>query len=307
MRPRHAGPTGKTRTSERPQRETPGPSRPPRRTSGKPAGSAVRQAPGQVVAGLAPRASSGWRSSGSRCSRSGWCSSPSPTPRPTSPTPTRGSRPRRATSTTPTARPCSASSPSRTAPASTSPTSPTHVQDAVVAAEDRTVLDQQGHRPQGHPAGGLQQRPRRRHPGRLDDHPAVRQGLLPHARSAPGPARLKEAILSLKIQRQESKEEILQGYLNTIYFGRGAYGIEAASRAYFRSPAQAADRPGGRGAGGDHQLARTTTTRRTARRRGSALQRALRLRPRRHGRHRARCRRSWPRPRSSTSSRRSPR
>ncbi|HYJ66818.1 MAG TPA: transglycosylase domain-containing protein [Nocardioidaceae bacterium] len=45
--------------------------------------------------------------------------------------------------------------------------------------------------------------------------------------------KLKEAILSLKIQRQRSKQEVLQGYLNTIYFGRGAYGIQAAAEAYF--------------------------------------------------------------------------
>lgn len=43
----------------------------------------------------------------------------------------------------------------------------------------------------------------------------------------------KEAILALKVTRQQSKEEILGNYLNTIYFGRGAYGIEAASQAYF--------------------------------------------------------------------------
>ncbi|WP_244930664.1 transglycosylase domain-containing protein [Nocardioides sp. W7] len=49
--------------------------------------------------------------------------------------------------------------------------------------------------------------------------------------------KVKEAILSLKIQRQQSKKEILTNYLNTIYFGRGAYGVQAAAQAYFRKPA----------------------------------------------------------------------
>ncbi len=47
----------------------------------------------------------------------------------------------------------------------------------------------------------------------------------------------KEAVLALKINREQSKDEILGNYLNTIYFGRGAYGIEAASEAYFGHPA----------------------------------------------------------------------
>jgi len=45
--------------------------------------------------------------------------------------------------------------------------------------------------------------------------------------------KLKEAILALKLGKEVSKQEILEGYLNTIYFGRGAYGIQAASQAYF--------------------------------------------------------------------------
>jgi membrane peptidoglycan carboxypeptidase len=45
--------------------------------------------------------------------------------------------------------------------------------------------------------------------------------------------KLKEAVLSLKLQREVSKKEILEGYLNTIYFGRGAYGVQAAAKAYF--------------------------------------------------------------------------
>lgn len=45
--------------------------------------------------------------------------------------------------------------------------------------------------------------------------------------------KLKEAIIALKIDREQSKDEILQNYLNTIYFGRGAYGIEMAAQRYF--------------------------------------------------------------------------
>jgi membrane peptidoglycan carboxypeptidase len=43
----------------------------------------------------------------------------------------------------------------------------------------------------------------------------------------------KEAALALKVEHRYSKDEILARYLNTIYFGRGAYGIEAAARAFF--------------------------------------------------------------------------
>ena len=45
--------------------------------------------------------------------------------------------------------------------------------------------------------------------------------------------KVKEAVLAVKINQEQSKDEILGNYLNTIYFGRGAYGIQAASQAYF--------------------------------------------------------------------------
>ena len=130
---------------------------------------------------------------------------------------------------------------------------PEHVQDAVVAAEDRTLLDQQGHRPQGHPPRGVQQRLAAAPPRARRRSPSSTSRSSTSPRSAPARARLKEAILSLKIQRQMSKEEILEGYLNTIYFGRGAYGIQAAAQAYFGKAAERPDRQGGRGARGDHQ------------------------------------------------------
>ncbi|MEO7556435.1 MAG: transglycosylase domain-containing protein [Acidimicrobiales bacterium] len=45
--------------------------------------------------------------------------------------------------------------------------------------------------------------------------------------------KVKEAVLAIKVENELSKQEILERYLNTVYFGRGAYGIGAASRAYF--------------------------------------------------------------------------
>jgi len=45
--------------------------------------------------------------------------------------------------------------------------------------------------------------------------------------------KLKELVTSTKLARQTSKDDILTAYLNTIYFGRGAYGISAAAKGYF--------------------------------------------------------------------------
>jgi membrane peptidoglycan carboxypeptidase len=43
----------------------------------------------------------------------------------------------------------------------------------------------------------------------------------------------KEVVLAVKVTREQSKDQILENYLNLIYFGRGAYGIQSAARAYF--------------------------------------------------------------------------
>jgi len=45
--------------------------------------------------------------------------------------------------------------------------------------------------------------------------------------------KIKELMIALKLSRNYSKNQILEYYLNTVYFGRGAYGIEAAARAFF--------------------------------------------------------------------------
>ncbi|HUE61040.1 MAG TPA: transglycosylase domain-containing protein [Acidimicrobiales bacterium] len=50
--------------------------------------------------------------------------------------------------------------------------------------------------------------------------------------------KIKEAALAIRLSHAESKKQILQNYLNTIYWGRGAYGVQAASEAYFGKPVQ---------------------------------------------------------------------
>ncbi len=49
--------------------------------------------------------------------------------------------------------------------------------------------------------------------------------------------KLKEIILAAHIEHEYSKKEILELYLNKVYFGDGFYGVEAASRGYFGKPA----------------------------------------------------------------------
>ena len=51
--------------------------------------------------------------------------------------------------------------------------------------------------------------------------------------SAASSRKIKEAALAIRLASSESKREILQNYLNTIYWGRGAYGVQAAAQAYF--------------------------------------------------------------------------
>ncbi|GAA2936212.1 transglycosylase domain-containing protein [Kitasatospora cinereorecta] len=45
--------------------------------------------------------------------------------------------------------------------------------------------------------------------------------------------KLKELVISLKVDQRTKKDDILAGYLNTVYYGRGASGIQAAAQAYY--------------------------------------------------------------------------
>ncbi|WP_128433446.1 transglycosylase domain-containing protein [Streptomyces cyaneus] len=50
--------------------------------------------------------------------------------------------------------------------------------------------------------------------------------------------KLREMVISLKVDRQMSKDDILAGYINTSYYGRNAYGIQAAAQAYYHVDAE---------------------------------------------------------------------
>ena len=50
--------------------------------------------------------------------------------------------------------------------------------------------------------------------------------------------KVKEAIIAIQLERRYTKREIFAFYANQIYFGHGAYGVEAASRMYFNKPAK---------------------------------------------------------------------
>jgi len=109
---------------------------------------------------------------------------------------------------------------------------PPHVQHALLAAEDRSFYTNSGVSPSGIGRavvvalkGGPTQG------GSTITQQYVKNYFLTQDQTVSRKA--KEFIISIKIDKQESKDTILTNYLNTIYYGRGAYGIQTAAKAYF--------------------------------------------------------------------------
>ncbi|MGN5382321.1 transglycosylase domain-containing protein [Streptomyces lasalocidi] len=109
---------------------------------------------------------------------------------------------------------------------------PREVQDAVIAAENRSFRTDSGISPTAilraawSTLSGAE-----RQGGSTITQQYVKNALLTPQQSLSRKAR--EALIALKLDRTRSKDAILQGYLNTVYFGRGAAGIESAARNYF--------------------------------------------------------------------------
>lgn len=107
-----------------------------------------------------------------------------------------------------------------------------HVQHAVVSSEDRTFYSNNGIDLKGIARALWNNiRGNATQGGSTLTQQYVERFYVGQTTSLPGKA--KEAILALKIDREQSKSQILENYLNTIYFGRSSYGIETAAQAYF--------------------------------------------------------------------------
>ena len=116
---------------------------------------------------------------------------------------------------------------------------PIHVRNAVMAAEDRDFYTNPGFSISGF-ARALQNNlfGNDIQGGSTITQQYVKNALVGDQRTGLGGLirKAKELVISTKMSQQWSKDEVLQAYLNIIYFGRSAYGISAASQAYFDKP-----------------------------------------------------------------------
>jgi membrane peptidoglycan carboxypeptidase len=108
---------------------------------------------------------------------------------------------------------------------------PKHVQFAVLSAEDRSFFSNPGFDPVGMARAAWRQLTGGVGGGSTITQQFVKKTLVGDEHSLW--RKYKEMIIAVKISQQSSKDNILADYLNAIYFGRGAYGIQSASQAYF--------------------------------------------------------------------------
>jgi penicillin-binding protein 1A len=110
---------------------------------------------------------------------------------------------------------------------------PKTLQDAVIATEDRRFYYHWGVDPVGIARAVVQNYRQARI---VEGGSTITQQLTKVLFLTPDRSlerKLKEAVLALELERRYSKNRILEMYLNHVYFGQGAYGVEAAARTYF--------------------------------------------------------------------------
>jgi len=115
---------------------------------------------------------------------------------------------------------------------------PLHVQNAFLAAEDHLFYEHHGIRIEAIVRAALNDalrifgQERNLQGGSTITQQLVKLSFLNQDRTFK--RKIQEAILSFKMENRYTKEEILTMYLNRIYFGEGAYGIQASSQTYFK-------------------------------------------------------------------------
>ncbi|MCB0962270.1 MAG: transglycosylase domain-containing protein, partial [Acidimicrobiales bacterium] len=118
---------------------------------------------------------------------------------------------------------------------------PEVLQQAVLSAEDKDFFTHDGVDPMGIARAAYRDLRNEgvRQGGSTITQQYVKQTYLSSEQTAT--RKIKEAVMAVKLEQQISKEEILTRYLNTVYFGRGAYGVQAASRVWFDHDISALD------------------------------------------------------------------
>lgn len=117
---------------------------------------------------------------------------------------------------------------------------PDAVENAVIAAENDTFYSDSGVSPKGLARAAVNMvRGQETQGGSTITQQYVKNTYLSQDQTVT--RKVKEFVIALKVDQKKSKREILQGYLNTSWFGRGAYGIEAAAHAYYGIPARQLD------------------------------------------------------------------
>ena len=113
---------------------------------------------------------------------------------------------------------------------------PKALRDAIIATEDARFYSHYGVDPMGI-ARAVYQNFRR---GRIvEGGSTITQQLAKVLFLTPDKSlerKLKEAVMALELERRYSKDRIIEMYLNQIYFGHGAFGVEAAARTFFGKP-----------------------------------------------------------------------
>src|SRR6188768_495442 len=115
---------------------------------------------------------------------------------------------------------------------------PLHVRQAVIAIEDERFYRHNGVDPRAiiRAAGANVEAGTTAQGGSTITQQYVKQEILEDD-SPTFERKLQEASTAIQLERRYSKDRILELYLNAIYFGNGAYGIEAAAHQYFGVPA----------------------------------------------------------------------